>query len=177
MKKRVGQIYRETLVNRVKEHADSTGNLFLLSYSRLSTAKITEFRKRLKKANAQMYVSKNAITRLAFGMLEHKDLAQLVDGQTALVWTNGDSVEVSKVIVGFTKECDAIRVRGGLLNGRVLVKDDVVRLSDLPSREVLLAMLLGTIQAPLTRLAGALNGKTRELLSVLKQLSEKKGGK
>ena len=67
-------------------------------------------------------------------------------------------------------------IAGGLLEGKELNKNDVKKLSDLPSREVLLSMLLSTIQSPLTRLAGALNAKTRDLISVLKQLSEKKGG-
>ena len=84
---------------------------------------------------------------------------------------------MSKILVDFVKGTEDFIVQGGLLQGRVLEKNDVTRLSELPSRDVLLSMLLSSLQAPLTRLAGALNAKTRELVSVLKQLSEKKGGK
>ena len=80
------------------------------------------------------------------------------------------------MIMEFSKDLDNVNVQGGVLDGRTLNEGDVKRLSDLPPREVLLSTLLGTIQAPLTRLAGALNAKSRDLLSILKQYSEKKGG-
>ena len=94
----------------------------------------------------------------------------------AFVWSQADAVEVAKALVKFAKECENIKIRGGLLDGKILEKDQIIQLSELPSRQVLLTMLLSTIQSPLTRLAGALSGKTQELLSILKQLSEKKGG-
>ncbi len=86
------------------------------------------------------------------------------------------SAEISKVLCKFSKECEFVKLSAGLLEGRILNLDDIKKLSELPSKQVLLALLFGTIQAPLTRLAGALNAKTQELLSILKQLSEKKGG-
>jgi len=103
-------------------------------------------------------------------------LIEKVTGQMAFVWGNADSVALAKTMVEFTKGCENIKIQGGLLSGRILTKSDIVKLSELPSKDVLLSMLFATIQSPLTRLAGAFNAKTRELLSVLKQLSEKKGG-
>jgi large subunit ribosomal protein L10 len=79
-------------------------------------------------------------------------------------------------LVDFVKGFEGVIVQGGLLQGRILEQEDVKRLSELPTREILLAKLLSVIQSPLNRLAMALNAKTRELLSILKQLSEKKGG-
>ena len=123
-----------------------------------------------------MYVSKNSLASLALKDLEREKLAESIDGQTAFIWSDSDSVEISKILVEFAKDIDTVSVSGGLLEGKILDKDDVKRLSDLPSREILLSMLLSAIQSPLTRFAQALNAKTRDLLSVLKQLSEKKGG-
>ena len=74
------------------------------------------------------------------------------------------------------KDFETVIVQGGLLQGKLIEQADIKKLSELPSRDVLLSMLLSAIQSPLTRLAGALNAKTRDLVSVLKQLSEKKGG-
>jgi len=174
--KKVGQLLRQTLVDDIKEGISNNGSAFLLSYSNISGIKISDLRKTLKKAGASMYVTKNSIAKVALKDLDFGGLTSSVSAQTALIWSNSDSSEISKILVNFAKDIETVSVQGGLLEGRILTKADVTRLSDLPSREVLLSMLLATIQSPLTRLAGALNAKTRELLSILKQLSEKKGG-
>jgi len=173
---RVGQLYRETLVNHIKEGVDENSNVFLISYSKVSSVQASELRKDLKKIGADVYVSKNSVAQIALKELEQKELAERIDGQTAFVWSTADSVAVSKILVKFSEDIKTVTVQGGLLDGRLIEEADVIKLSSLPSREVLLAQLLGTIQAPLTRLAGALNAKSRELLSILKQLSEKQGG-
>ncbi|MCA9400707.1 MAG: 50S ribosomal protein L10, partial [Candidatus Omnitrophica bacterium] len=160
----------------LKEQINENHNVFLVSYSKLDALKITELRRTLKNAKAQMYVSKNRIAKLVLKDLEKEGLVGKVSDQSAFVWSNSDSVEVSKILVEFAKTEETVTVQGGVLEGRVITEDEVKKLSDLPSKDVLFAMLLGTIQAPLTRLAGALNAKSRDLLSILKQLSEKKGG-
>lgn len=175
--KKVGQLFRENFVSHIKENVNSNNNVFLLSYSQLSGEKLSDLRKNLSNAGANMYVSKNSIAQLALKELEKEPLSQVIEGQTAFIWSSSDSVEISKILVEFAKGIDSVSVSGGLLEGKILSKDDVKKLSELPSREVLLSMLLSVIQSPLTRLAQALNAKTRDLLSVLKQLSEQKGGK
>ena len=172
--KTIGKIYRETLVNKLQKNIDEKGSLFILSYSQVTSLKISELRKDLKKAGGNVFVSKNSLARLALKNLKHDTLADRITGQTAFIWTSEDSAEIAKIVVKFAKEMQALKIQGGLLKGKVLEASDVKTLSDLPSREVLLAQLLGTIQAPVTRLLGAMNAKSRELLSILKQLSEKK---
>jgi large subunit ribosomal protein L10 len=174
--KSIGKVYRENLVNRVKEGVDKNDNIFIFSYSNVSSFQIGELRKKLKNAGASVYVSKNSIARVALKELKQDELADRVSGQTAFVWSTADSSEVSKILVTFTKGFEHIVLQGGLLDGKVIAQSDVKKLSDLPSRQVLLGQLLGTIQAPLTRLAYVLNAKSIDLLSILKQLSEKKGG-
>ena len=174
--KKVGLLYRESLVSRVKKGVTENDNVFLLSYSQVSGLQMNDLRKNLKQTGADVCATKNSVVRLAFKEMEHEELSQKVFGQTALVWGGTDSSEISKILMEFTKASENVVVQGGLLQGRVLEQEDIKKLSELPSREVLLAMLFAAIQSPLTRFAGALNAKTRDLLSVLKQLSEKKGG-
>ncbi len=171
--KRVGQIFRETLVDRVKSDVNANNSVFLLSYSQVSGVKISDFRKKLKALGASVCVSKNAIAQIALKDLEYASLAEKVTGQTAIICTDAEASEVAKAIVEFEENCECVKIQGGALEGEVLDALDVKKLSELPSREILLSMLLSTIQAPLTRLAGALNAKSRDLLSILSQLSEK----
>ncbi|MCR4338174.1 MAG: 50S ribosomal protein L10, partial [Candidatus Omnitrophica bacterium] len=137
---------------------------------------IDDLRKKMRGVGARVYVSKNRIAQIALKDVKQEALAEHVENQTAFIWSNGDSVAISKALLDFVKGRENVLVKGGVLSGSLLQKEDVKRLSDLPSREVLLAQLLSTILSPLTRLAGAMNAKSQELLSILKQLSEKKGG-
>lgn len=173
---KVGQIFRDKLVNRIKGKVEDNANVFLLSFSQLTGAQTSELRKSLKQAGADVYVAKNAIARKALSDLNKPELAESIVGQMAFVWGNADSVEISKILVKHAKEYEQLTVQAGLLENTFLKKEDVQRLADLPSKAVLLATLLGTIQAPVSRLLNALNAKSRDLLSILKQLSEKKGG-
>jgi len=174
--KKVGRLFREKLVDQLKDGVQENKNVFVLSYSQVVGLQMSELRKDLNKVGAQVCVSRNSIARIALKDLENPDLADKVSGQTAFVWSNEDSAEVSKILVKFAKDSEVISLQGGLLEGTVLAEADVKKLADLPPRSVLLSTLLGTIQAPMTRLAGALNAKSRDLLSILKQLSEKTGG-
>ena len=175
--KKVGRIFRESMVSHIREGLEKKNNIFLMSYTEVSGLQMNNLRKGLKSIKAEIYVSRNRIAGLALKELKFDRLTEKVKGQTAFVFSDTDAVTVSKTLVKFSKECQGIIIQGGLLKGSILEQQDVERLSELPSKEVLLAQLLGTLQAPLTRLAYVLNGKTHDLLSLLKQLGERKGGK
>jgi len=171
---RGGKLYRESLVTSIKDQVANKQNTFLLSYTRLSAAKMNNLRKNLRNNDAEVFVSRNRLAQIALKEVEQEKLADLITGQTAFVWSDGDAVNISKTLMKFAKECEGFTVAGGLVEGNILEKADIQRMSDLPSREVLLSQLLATIVAPVTRFAGLLNAKTRDLLSILNQLSEKK---
>lgn len=173
---KVGQIFRQGLLKSVKDGIVANQGTFVISYSSVTGAQMDELRQSMKDLGVKIYVSKNRIAKLALMDLEYQGLADGIKDQTAFAWTNNDVAAVSKALVKFEKDFQSVEIQGGVLDGAVLGQADVKRLADLPSKEVLQAQLLGTIIAPLTRLAGALNAKSRDLLSILKQLSEKKGG-
>ena len=174
--KRVGQILRDKLKESIKESIGQNRGTFLLSYSAISSSQMNDLRKDLRKVGAHISASKNRIAKIALKELKQDQFAKHIEGQTAFVWSNNDAAVVSKVLMKFSEDKKGIVIRGGLLEGTILNKEDIKRLSDLPSREVLLTQLVRTMISPVSRLLGAMNGKTRDLLSILKQLSEKKGG-
>ena len=173
---KVGEIFKQGLLKSVKNGISENQGTFVISYSSLTASQMDDLRKSMKDLGAKIYVSKNRIAKIALKDLECDDVVGGAQAQTAFAWTNEDIAAVSKALVKFEKDFESVEIKGGLLDGAILKQADVKRLADLPSKEVLQAQLLGTIIAPLTRLAGALNAKSRDLLSILKQLSEKKGG-
>jgi large subunit ribosomal protein L10 len=172
---KVGTLYRQRMANSVKEGIEKRSSTFVVSYRGISSAQMNTLRKNLKRKKADVLVSKTSVARIALKEAKCEDLASRIEGQMALILSNADASEVSKVLVNFAKSYEGFVVKGGVLDGAFLSEDEVRTLSDLPSREVLLAKLMGTMSAPLTRFAGALNGKTRDMISILKQKSEKGG--
>ncbi|MCB9772510.1 MAG: 50S ribosomal protein L10 [Candidatus Omnitrophica bacterium] len=173
---KVGKVLRASLHKGIKDGIQNNQAVFMLSYSAISSSQMGILRKSLSKVGAQVHVPQNRIAKLVLKELKNEALADKIKGQTAFVWSNSDAVSVSKTLVKFTDQFKSIVINGGLLDGETLIGGDVKRLSDLPAKEVLQAQLLQVMLAPMTRFAGLLNAKSRDLLSILKQYGEKKGG-
>ena len=172
---KVGTLYRQRMASSVKEGVVEKSSTFVVSYRGISSAKMNILRKDLKRKKAEVLVSKSSVARKALKEAKQENLAATIEGQMALILSNADASEVSKVLVNFAKNYEGFTVRGGVLDGAFLTETEVQTLSSLPSREVLLAKFMGTLSAPVSRFAGALNAKTRDFMSILKQKSEKGG--
>jgi large subunit ribosomal protein L10 len=131
--KRVGQIYRETLIKTIRNRIDENKNIFVLSYTKLSSPRVSELRKDLKRAGASVFVSRNSLARLALKELKQEPLAERLNGQTAFVWSDADAAEISKILVKFAKECKTFAVSGGLLEGSLLDQAHRPKSKDFPS--------------------------------------------
>ncbi|MBF0619759.1 MAG: 50S ribosomal protein L10 [Candidatus Omnitrophica bacterium] len=174
---KVGKVYRDQVVKTIKNGIEKQDNAFIVSCLKVSSTDLCALRKTLQQKKAKVYVSRNALAKTAMKGTDFAALTETLEGQTAFVWSNTDAAVISKELIKFAEKHEGLIIRGGILSGSLLKKQDVKRLADLPAKEVLLAQLLGTLQSPMTRLARALNGKTTELILILKQLSEKQGGK
>lgn len=172
---KVGEILRKQMSSSITQGVSSKGNTFVVSFRGVSSAKMNVLRKDLKRNKADVLVAKTSVSRIALKEAKFEALSNYVDGQTALVLSDSDASEISKILVKFAKDAEGFLVQGGVLNGDVLSPDQIKTLSDLPSRDALLAKLMGTMSAPATRFAAALNAKTKDFMSILKQKSEKGG--
>ncbi|NLE65057.1 MAG: 50S ribosomal protein L10 [Elusimicrobia bacterium] len=173
---KAGTVYRKKVIKTIKDGVDASPVTLVANYNKIPSGDISSLRKSLRQKKAKMYVPRNSLLKVALKDTDYAQLAEALNGQTALVWTAADASEIAKLLVKFAEKNETFVVTGGVFEKGLLRKEDVKRLADLPSREVLLTQLLGTLQAPMTRLARALNGKTTDLILILKQLSEKRGG-
>ncbi len=172
---KVGQLYRKRIAGTVQDGVTKRSNTFLVTWKAISSSQMDSLRKNLKRKKADVLVSKTSIARLALKNSQYEELANRINGQMAFVFTEADASEICKVLVKFAKDYEGFVVQGGLLNGSLLTPEQVKTLSELPSREVLLATLLGTFLAPMSNLVGVLSATPRNFLSILKQKSEKGG--
>lgn len=144
----------------------------VVDYTGLKVGPVTELRKRLNKAGAEIHVVKNSIFKIAAKEAGVPDVGSLA-GQLAVVTGQKDVSAAAKVIKTFSSEFEKPKIKFGFLNNQRLETSDIVALADLPSIEVLRGKLLGVLQAPTTKLAVLLNTPASQLARVLQARVEK----
>src|SRR5271168_2578027 len=145
----------------------------VVDYRGLKVGPITELRKRLNKAGAEMHVVKNSLFRLAVKEAGVADLGSSLTGQLAVVTGQRDVSAAAKIVKTFSAEFDKPKVRFGYLKNQRLESADILALADLPSIEVLRAKLLGVIMAPASKLAAVINTPGTQVVRVLNARMEK----
>jgi large subunit ribosomal protein L10 len=145
----------------------------VVDYQGLKVGPITELRKRLIKAGAEMHVVKNSIFRLAAKEAGVADLGSTLAGQLAVVTGQRDVSTAAKVVKSFHAEFDRPKIRFGFLNSKRLETPEIMALADLPSLEVLRAKLLGLISTPARQLVQVLQAPAAQLTRVIKAKAEK----
>ncbi len=162
------------ILEEVRGRIDNAEFVFLVNYSGLTVTAMAELRALLRTKAARVQVMKNTFIRLALPEGVAAGLAAALSGPTAMVCGRGDASEVAKLIKGFIGTHSSVSVKGGCLNTQVLTAADVIAIASLPSREIMLSQLVGTVAAPMTQLVGVMGAKLRSLLYVLKAVEEKK---
>jgi large subunit ribosomal protein L10 len=145
----------------------------VVDYQGLKVGPITELRKRLNKAGAEMHVVKNSIFRIAAREAGVADLTGTLAGQLAVVTGRQDVSSAAKVLKTFSSEFEKPKLKFGYLKNQRLETKDLLTLADLPSIEVLRAKLLGLLNTPATTLVRLLHTPATQLARVLKAKAEK----
>lgn len=145
----------------------------VVDYQGLKVGPITELRKRLHKAGAEMHVVKNSIFRIAAKEAGVADLTGTMAGQLAVVTGRQDVSSAAKVLKTFSSEFEKPKLKFGYLNNQRLESKDLLTLADLPSIEVLRGKLLGLLNTPATNLVRLLNTPATQLARVLQAKTEK----
>lgn len=161
---------KQATVEKLRSCLGKAQVALVTDYRGLSVKEITDLRRRLQKVGADFTVAKNTLVRLAAqGSDDWKVIEPLLEGPTALAIGYDDPVSPAKVLADFAKEKRkaVIKVRGGVLQGKMLDEAGVKSLATLPSKEQLLAKALGSINAPASNLVSVTAGVARKLVYVL----------
>ena len=145
----------------------------VVGYQGLKVAHLTELRKRLLQAGAEVHVVKNSIFRIAAKEAGVAELNGSLAGQMAVVTGQKDISAAAKALKNFAAEFDKLKVKFGYLNNQRVEQDGIIALADLPSLDVLRAKLLGLLNAPATKLVTLINTPATMLAQVIKAKSAK----
>jgi large subunit ribosomal protein L10 len=161
-------------VKALSERIEKAKALLFAGYRGLKVSEITELRSKLRTGKSSLKVVKNRLMKRVLKERGMESLTEYFTDPTALATADADPVAPAKILVEFAKGHEKFKVKGGFLDGAVLTAKDIEALAKLPSREVLLARALSSMNAPATNLAGVLAAIPRKLLYALNAIKATK---
>ncbi len=144
-------------VSKLAEKMKNAKLILLTDYRGINVTDVTNLRRKLKAVNGEYLVIKNNITKRALAECKIEGLDEFLNGPTAVVIGNEDYLEPSKIIYEYSKDNDFYKIKSGVIDGKVSSKEEIETLAKLPSREVLIAKLAGSLLGNITKLAIAIN--------------------
>ena len=167
---------KQATVAELKEKLTGAKGAVLVNYRGLTVAQDTKLRRQLREAGVEYRVVKNTMTRIAAQEAGLEGLDVYLEGPTAMAISTTDPVAPAKIITDFVKEhkLQVLEVKAGLVEGNVIDEKGVKALASLPSREVLIAKMLGSMQSPITGLVNVLQGSIRNLVYALDAVRQQK---
>ena len=148
---------KEELVKNLAERLKSAKVIILTDYRGINVSDVTKLRSDLRNVNAEYKVIKNNIVKRALDMNGESGLDDLLTGPTAVLMGDEDYLEPSKVIYNFSKNNDFYKIKGGIIDGKVMTAEEIITLAKLPSKQELVAKLAGCLLANISKLAVALD--------------------
>jgi large subunit ribosomal protein L10 len=164
------------VIDELTEKLRDSKGAVLLDYRGLTVAAITNLRRDLARDDVEFHVAKNTLLRIAAERAQVDISPDLLEGPTAVAFGMRDEVSPAKALTEFARRNRVVTVKGGLVSGRTFTVQQVERLAELPSRETLMAQLLGALQAPLSQTLGVLQAPAREVAGLAEALREKRSG-
>lgn len=144
-------------VSELAEKMKEAKIILLTDYRGINVSNVTKLRAELRNSKSEYRVIKNNITRRALAEAGIEGLDNLLEGPTAVVMNNEDYLETAKAIYNYSKDNDFYKIKGGVIDGKVMTAEEIITLAKLPSKETLLSMLAGALLANISKLAVALD--------------------
>jgi len=165
---------KQNIINDLESKIEKQKSIVFMDFTGIKVKELAKLREGLKENGSEMKVAKKSLMEIA---LKNKGVeldSKKLEGEVAMVFGYEDEIAPSKAVYQFSKENQKAKILGGFLENKFYEMADVIKLAELPSKEQLLGMLVGTLSAPATNLVGVLSGNMRKLVFALSQIKEKK---
>ena len=161
------------VIDEIKEKIQSSQAVVLVDYRGLDVAQLTELRTKYREVGVEYKVYKNTMMKFAFKDLGYEEFNEFLKGPSAVAFGIEDPVAAAKVTAEFAKKNEKLEIKAGIVDGKIINIEEVKSLAELPSKEVLLAQVLGGLNAPIQGFTNVLQGTIRSLAIVLNAIAEK----
>ncbi len=148
---------KKPVVEEISAGIKDAQSVVLVDYRGLTVEQDTQLRKNLREAGVTYKVYKNTMMNFAFKGTEFEGLAPYLEGPSAMAYSDTDATAPARVLAEFAKKADKLQIKAGVVEGTVYDAAGMAKIAEIPSREVLLGRLLGSMQSPIANLARVLN--------------------
>ena len=155
---------KQPIVDEISSYIKDAVSVVLVDYRGLTVTQDTELRKQLREEGIVYKVYKNTLVKRAIAGTEYEALGAQLEGPTAVAISASDATAPARILSEFAKKADKLELKAGVVEGTYYDAEGIKVIANIPSREVLLSRLLGSMQSPITNFA-----------RVLKQIAEKQG--
>ena len=175
-----GKICKEHMVKEIADRFKNYPNFFVTSFSNVGVGEMEGLRKSLKKDISAYMVAKNTMLKQAIKKsginAKAEDFDTSTSGTCGVLFTKGDPVAMSRLLMDFSKNHDKVKVRAAFVNGETISLDTIKFMATLPSREILLSMTVAGMKSPVTGFVGILRNLLSNLVGVVDAIGKKKSG-
>ena len=165
---------KQPIVEEISASIKDAQSVVLVDYRGLTVEQDTELRNKMREAGVEYRVLKNTMIKRALHELEIDSIDNILEGPTAVAFGYEDAVAPAKVLAEFVKANKAAEIKGGLLENKAMDLNQINYLAELPSKDVLIAKLLGSMNAPISNFVGVLSGVPRAFVCALNEIKNKK---
>jgi large subunit ribosomal protein L10 len=162
------------IVADIRQRLERASAVVLVEYAGMNVLEVTDLRNQFRKAKVEYKVLKNTLVSRAAGELSIEGLEPFLKGTTAVAFGYEDPTAPAKVLAEYMKKASKLQIKCGLVSRKLVSAGEVEALSKIPAKEVLVAKMLGSMNAPVTRLVSVLNGPARALVCALKAVQEQR---
>lgn len=167
--------FKNTKVEEIKEIISKAKVAIVSDFRGLSVADVTDLRRRLQQEDGDYTVVKNTLAKIAIKGTKFEGLEEFLKGPSGIAFGYGDEVAPAKIILKYLKEAKKTNeVRGGVLDGKVISADDVKAISNLPSKQELIAKIMGSLNSPAQGITLVLNGVAGALTRAVDEVRKQK---
>ncbi|MBI4744900.1 MAG: 50S ribosomal protein L10 [Actinobacteria bacterium] len=170
----IGKAGKQLVVDEIADKLKQAKGVVLTDFRGLDVHALGDLRKKLIEQGIEYRVVKNTLIERAVDKCELAEVKEHLTGPTALAFDYNDSISIAKILVNFEKTNDFFNVKAGVIEGRILNKDEVKKVASIPSREQLIANLLCGMQSPISGLANVLSASIRGLAIALKAVADQR---
>lgn len=170
----LSRVSKDSIIKEIEKELKSRDTFFIARHDAVPATNIDKLRAKLRASNTRYFVFKNTLGQKALERNNMKELSEFIHGACGIAFSSGDPAHSSKALMEFAKENENFKVQAGYLSGKLMSADQVKVLASLPPREVLLARVVGQIQAPISGFVNVLAGTLRSLVTVIDAIQKKK---
>lgn len=143
---------KQLIIDEIKEKLDKAESAVVIDYIGTTVEEANKMRKKLREANVDYTVYKNTLMKRAVAGTKYEPLADVLEGPSALAISYDDATAPARVLNESIKEYKKMELKGGVVEGEFYDKDGIQQIADIPSRDVLIAKFMGSIQSPVSKL-------------------------